>query len=144
MITLEGESITYTDPHRHKFDSALTEYIYVTALARGLLDTWTGGHEAPMGSVSLHGRRLMFCDDRGFVYTDTYPEVDAARAVYDAIDLWYYTWEETDLDDEDEGHEPIEVAEAYCAYVIACATENLTAYDMQSWKIRDCPKGPLG
>lgn len=91
MITLSGESIRRTDPHRHKFADAMSEYLY-DLLLQGGEDEWTGSVESVTGHVARFGRRLLFEDGRGFVMCDTYPEVRGAVQVFEAIQLLDAAW----------------------------------------------------
>ena len=142
MITAHGVSVRWTDVHRHKFDTALSEWVFEHY--EEYADRDTGSTEAPMGHVLWAGRRLFFTDDRGFVSCDTYPDKAGAEQVFDALDLWYGAWE-FDGDMEELGF-PASMGDyqRFCRYVIECATENLEARPFMVWFEFDQPKGPLG
>lgn len=154
MITNDGDysvSIQQTDPHRHKYNDAMSEYMDHIGGMRMLFDTTTGESDAPMGHVALFGKRLLFHDERGFVCHDKYPSNESAQQVYYAIDAWYGEWADDEWDmggdlakDEYEHENQLALREAYVRYVIACATENLNAHDYDMWLVHNQPKGPLG
>lgn len=144
MIVTIGEEkfdIRKTDAHRHKYDTALTEFI-CTARFDELWDRSSGDVECPTGYFALIGRRIVVSDDRGFVWTETYPEKLAAEQVYNALDLYYCEW--ADEESSEEIREAnLQDADAYLAYVVECAKENAGAYSFRLWKLGRY-KGPLG
>lgn len=98
--TADGREVDYsheirlTDPHRHKYGSAMAEYL-------DHLD----GDDARTGStewseyVQRFGKWLLFSDDRGFVTAEKCPTVADAVERFDVIDAAYSEWCET-VDDE--------------------------------------------
>lgn len=97
MITCKTgapETITYNDSYRHKYDSAIAEYIDLC----GWSDASTGDVDSFGAHVALVGKRLVFTDDRGFVSCDRYPSKRMAEQVFDAIDYSYLR--ATDEDEE--------------------------------------------
>ena len=127
--------ITYTDSHRHKYGSAIAEYLDI----KGDHDTFTGDSDAPMGHVSLFGKRIMFGNSQGFVSVDTYPSVELARAVFDAIDAWYGAWCDDgedagyDLEDDDERMSLLDDHDAHTAYSVRMATSGFTPMSFDDW-----------
>ena len=81
--TLGGDTVTIreTDRYRHKYDSAMSEYLD-TCLEP---DYYVGDTDGPYDYCVRHGRRLLFTDSSGFVSVDTYLSSSAALAVFDAI-----------------------------------------------------------
>lgn len=88
-----GMEIRLTDPHRHKYDSAMAELLDM------LDDDEATGSTEWAEYVQRFGKRLLFTDDRGFVTCERWESVDAARARFDEIDAAYGVWLDTD-DDE--------------------------------------------
>lgn len=90
MINSFNEEIRLTDPHRHKFDSAMAEWLYWLEC-----DDYTGSAE--WGEyVQLFGKRILFEDNRGFVTCDKYPNEAKALERFETIDRAYddYLYEE--------------------------------------------------
>jgi hypothetical protein len=137
MITREGSSITKTDKHRHKYADAMSEYL---ANRDDAYDNASGGAESPMGWFARFGKRLLRGDDRGFVWCEVYPSADDAENVFRALDDAHETWENMC----DEGDPLPQSMSAWCAYVIACATEGLESYNLGEWEMLGRPSGPLG
>jgi hypothetical protein len=92
MICTNGEEIRHSDPHRHKYGSAMAE----------LLDHLNPDEET--GSVDWHGhvgrfgKRLLHSDDQGFVDVERYTSEAEAIERFQAIDTEYGEW----LGDDDE------------------------------------------
>lgn len=96
--TADGREVDYsheirlTDPHRHKYGSAMAEYL--DHLDGD--DAWTGSTEWSE-YVQRFGKWLLFSDDRGFVTAEKYPTVAAAVERFEEIDAAYSAWcEEND------------------------------------------------
>lgn len=89
-------TITRTDPHRHKFGSAMAEYLYEKMNDWG--ERSDGDAEAPTGWWCQFGKRVLWGDSRGFVDVDTWStEAEADRHVAEA-EAAYSAW----LDSEEE------------------------------------------
>lgn len=88
MKTTNGETITYNDSHRHKYDSAMAEYLDTV----GEDDDWTGDVEW-IEYVQRFGKRLLFTDDRGFVTCERYPSEADAIESFETIDAAYNEWQ---------------------------------------------------
>jgi hypothetical protein len=136
MRTREGVSIRKTDQHRHKYACAMSEYL---ASRDDAYDGCDGDADSPTGWFTRFGRRMLRGDSRGFVWCETYPTAHDARAVFDALADVATTWHM--LDDGDELPQQMS---AWCAYVIACASEGLVAHDLDMWEVHGRPKGPIG
>jgi len=92
-----GDDIRLTDPHRHKYNSAMAEY-----LDSGLdADQSTGGVDWH-GHVGLFGKRLLHTAARGFVSVEKFPTKAAAVERFDAIDAEYSAW--VDIENEEIPH----------------------------------------
>lgn len=89
------EDIRATDPHRHKYDNAMAEYL--DFIGADYEDESTGSVEW-CEYVQRFGKRLLITDDRGFVTCDKYATEDAAREVFGRADVAYGEW----LDAEDQ------------------------------------------
>jgi hypothetical protein len=76
-----------------KYSCAMAEYL---EMCDGE-DEWTGNTEFG-GFVRRFGRRLLECDDRGFVDCWRYPTEQEAIDEFNRIDAAYSAW----MDDEDE------------------------------------------
>ena len=124
------------DDTRHKYDSALAEYIDTMCDPS---DESTGDTDGPIDYCQLWGKRLLFCDSQGFVSIDKYPTETDARRVFDTIELAYWTWSE----DEDSEQDLDDVL-AFAEYVVACATESLEPHSFHMWNVHNRPAGPLG
>ena len=139
--------IRKTDAHRHKFQSAIDQYMYVMC---DIGHDYSGDSECPTGWFARFGRRILFTDDRGFVWSEKYPEERSAEQVYTALDLYYAEWSDED-EDISEAARMMNLVElgSYLAYVVQCATENMDAHTFDVWKtsaekVSDRFKGPLG
>jgi hypothetical protein len=101
-VTASGETVDYsheirlTDPHRHKWGSAMAEYLDHLDGE----DEWTGSTEWTE-YVQRFGKWLLSSDDRGFVSAVKYATVDAARARFNEINEAYSAWVEAEDEDED-------------------------------------------
>jgi len=74
-------SIRKTDRYRHKYDSAMSEYLDICVEP----DFVVGDSDGPYGYCVRYGKRILFTDSQGFVSVDSYRSVSAALAVFDAI-----------------------------------------------------------
>ncbi len=108
--------IRHTDPTRHKYGSAIAEYIDT---ARDC-DTWSGDVDAPCGWFGLMGKRTVRYDDRGFVDVETWADAASARRVYDALDRYYDAWfdEDEDAGDDAARIERVERESERCTAII--------------------------
>jgi hypothetical protein len=82
--------IRRTDPDRHKYDSAMAEFLDV--LGMDYADEDTGDTEFADGHAMRFGRRILWTDDRGFVACDTYDAESDARSVMDQYAGEYAAW----------------------------------------------------
>lgn len=83
MITVHGTEILRTDQHRHKFASAMAEFLYEASL-HGDGDDFASA-EVGCYSVRRFGRRLLFENDQGYVWTEREAtEREAIERVEDA------------------------------------------------------------
>lgn len=139
MRTLNGDEITQTDPHRHKFADALAEYAYDN------LD-WaydaTGDVDCPTGWFARLGdKRILRGDDRGFVWVEKFADKRGAETIYSALERLYYTWadEETHVDPEtDEYDESAHLADIalvgeYVAYCYRSEENNAESFPFDQW-----------
>ena len=141
MITRDGNSIFKSD-ERHKFSTAMAEYLYELGM-RGAFDRQSGDVECLTGGFTLFGRRILFEDSRGFVWTETFADQRGAEQVYAALEMYYYTWSDEDYDDLERELNLVE-ADRYLQYVALCAYENLEAFDVDAWRVNGKPEGPVG
>lgn len=84
----EVHEIRWTDPHRCKFADAMSEYLWDVSLA----DDETGSCDWHY-HVSRFGKRLLFCDDRGFVWVEKCADEMEANERFAAIDQSYCDYE---------------------------------------------------
>lgn len=134
MLTKNGAQITKTDSTRHKYADAISEY-----LDNAELD-WSGSVECPTGAYALAGRRIVFTDDRGFVWTETYPDADGAEQVFDALELYYCDWE----DDDPTRVDVLSRDDRYLCYVVDCAKNLCTAFSVRTWLVQGQPISCIG
>ena len=92
-------SLKRTDPHRHKYLSAMAEYLDLWCE----LD-WHGDVECLTGAYALAGRRIVITNDQGFVWVEQYDTPEGARIVFDLLERYYSEWG----DEEAEEAEPAE------------------------------------
>lgn len=149
MITTEGNTITWSDPHRHKFADALTEYIYDD------MDSWSsdagGDHESQIGWFAQIGKRILRGDGQGFVWLERFGNEHEADMIIRALRHYDDIWSMGEWS-EDEDFEPFStehddmLTEAlnYVAYVYACDAESCDPPDIDMWRVHDRPSGPLG
>jgi hypothetical protein len=92
IFQLAGQpyEIRHTDPHRHKFGSAMAEFLYT------LDDDESTGCTEWAEYVQRFGKRLLFSDDRGFVACERWPSEADARKRFDEIERAYCKWVESD------------------------------------------------
>jgi len=82
-----SHEIKLTDLHRHKYLSAMAEYL---SYCDGE-DEWTGSVEWDV-YVQRFGKRILFNDDRGFVWVDKFASEDEAKAQFMLIAEAYHPW----------------------------------------------------
>lgn len=129
MITYHGEDVRKTDPHRHKFGSAMAEFLYLLGLDGGE-DESCGDAEAPVGYVQRFGKRLLRSDSRGFVDDEKYPTEEIAKRVFAALERAHYEYEE----DEDWGDGPMHrLADAYADYAVRVGSAGVLPRTFESW-----------
>lgn len=97
---VRGYEIRWTDEHRHKYGSAMAEYLDLCE-----------GEDEETGSCEWHahyrryGKRLLVSDPNGFVDVWRYASEGEAIAEFRAIDEDFGAWLDLDEGDEDEGDE---------------------------------------
>lgn len=99
MILCTGDEIRLTDPHRHKYLSAMAEYLDHLAGMSGE-DASSGDVECSTGWFALFGRRILVHNSQGFVWTETFDTATEARAHYDLLDTEYGMWGNDEEEDE--------------------------------------------
>jgi hypothetical protein len=92
MIICTGDEITLTDQYRHKFDSAMAEYLYHLSLISGE-DRSSGTVECSTGWFAQFGKRLLIEDSQGSVWLEYFHTVDEATAAYDLLATEYDMWD---------------------------------------------------
>jgi len=100
MKLSNGDDIRWTDRYRHKYGSAIAEYLGTVEGGTIVADEDTGSVEAPTGWVGRFGRRLMIEDDRGFVSVERFDTEADAIERFEAIDAEYGAW----MDDDEPLH----------------------------------------
>lgn len=94
---VRGHEIRWQDAHRHKYGSAMAEYLDLCEgedEATGDVD-WTGHYRR-------FGKRILVCNDQGFVDVWRYASEDEAIGEFAAIDLDYCRYEDEDDEGEDD------------------------------------------
>ena len=151
MDTLNGNTITQTDPYRHKFADAISEYVYDD------MDLWHEAHgdaESPVGWFSQLGKRIIRGDSQGFVWVEKFGNAHEAsmiaRALHIFDDAWHacepdgYEWNDEIPEEFGPEHDQmIEQAGNYLAYSYACDAESCDPLEFDVWAL-DSPAGPLG
>jgi hypothetical protein len=99
MINALGDDIRWIDRYRHKYDSAMAEWLDSGPEA----DESTGSVEWH-GHVSRFGKRLLHSDDRGFVTVERFSTEAEAIERFNVIDDEYSAW--MDEDDTAPEYEP--------------------------------------
>lgn len=91
-MRLSGSTVTIirTDPHRHKFGSAMAEYLYEKMNDWG--ERSDGDAEAPTGWWCQFGKRILWGDSRGFVDVDTHPTLVEANNAVAQAEVAYSEW----------------------------------------------------
>jgi hypothetical protein len=131
MITKNGNSIRVSDT-RHKFDSALCEYVYDD------MESWadfnnSGDAECPVGWYAKVGdKRIISGDERGFVYLRRFGNEAERDVMYNALDHVYYAWSNEDMSEPRQQLE-LELATAYLAYVVECEDDATWPYEYDAW-----------
>lgn len=89
MIVADGVSIKNSDT-RHKYGSAMAEYMdYLCGMAAQ--DRDTGGGDGFMFYAQF-GKRIMTCDEQGFVDVITFANEDDANSAFREADEAYWAW----------------------------------------------------
>ena len=153
MRLTDGTTITRSDPNRHKFADGMSEYLHALSMD-GRQDEDCGDVECPTGWFARFGKRILFTDDRGFVWTENYDDSFGAGQVYDALVAYYCAWSHDDQDDgcdhewsewdESRLQSELDRASAYLAYVVQCALNACVAFTLDGWEVNGKPMGPLG
>lgn len=147
MIVTIGEEkidIRLKDAHRHKYDTAVTEYI-CTARFDELWDRSSGDVECPTGYFALFGRRIVVSDDRGFVWTETYGDKFGAEQVYHAMDRYYSAWSDEDENmSEEERASVLAQCDRYLTYVVNVEGEANVAFEFDAWRRMGEPNSLFG
>lgn len=149
MIVKDFGSIKLTDPHRHKYDSAMAEYLDMLCMV-GAHDRSAGNAESPVGWFCQFGKRILRGDSQGFVWVEVWPEEQAARQVFDALEFVEGQWSYDEWGDEDEPRTEDEEmaamddAHLFLRYVMDTAENNLIAYDHGTWVAFGRPKAYPG
>ena len=85
------DHITQTDEFRHKYGCAMAEYMDL----RCDPDNWTGDVDF-QGHFSLHGKRILSTDSRGFVYCHKFATRAEALEAFEIENDAYNDWQEAD------------------------------------------------
>jgi hypothetical protein len=103
MINALGDEIRWTDRYRHKYDSAMAEW-----LDSGPEPDESTGSVDWRGHVARFGKRLLHTDDRGFVSVECFDTEAEAVDRFEVIDAEYGAWLDDDepYDDEPTTDEP--------------------------------------
>ncbi len=126
------ESITLTDPYRHKFADAITEYVYDD------MDSWadrgSGDEESPVGWFAPVGsKRIIRGDERGFVWMEKFGNEYERDLVYHALEGVYYAWGDAAAWSDFTHELELECRENYLAYVYDCDRESQTPHSFETW-----------
>lgn len=142
MMLTEGISIRRTDDTRHKYASAMAEFLYYRMSDS---DQFAGTDEGPFGWFERFGKRVLRGDSRGFVWCEQYPTADDARQAVDAWGAAHDAWENGPYDDDGHLIDPVHVSrvESWAEYVDHCSREGLTAHDFDMWRVHGEPRGPI-
>jgi hypothetical protein len=130
--------IRQTDPHRHKFADALTEYAY------DRMDAWayggSGDVDCPTGWFARIGdKRIIRGDDSGFVWVEKFADKRGREAVYYALELVFWAWSEEDVP-EDAQTRNIERAGDYLTYCYVHEANNLESLTYDEWLAQGRPR----
>jgi len=141
MQTLNGNHICQTDS-RHKFDSALTEYVHDE-----MMDTWgadsSGDAESTTGWFAQIGKRILRGDSRGFVWIEKFDDVHAADQIVAALNLADAAWICDDDGDDEFDEDTYANVLAYLAYCYVTIGESCDCHTFDAWTIHGSPTGPL-
>ena len=148
----EEWSVRSVDTHRHKYNDAMSEYIDLRGSHDSWFDTTSGDVESPTGWFALVGKRILYHDERGFVWVVKYGDAFGARQVFDAMSHLYDVWSHDEWDasedyeewDEVRAMEELHTAKRYLAYVNNCEENACIAYDLVWWTAFGMPEGCLG
>lgn len=97
VITETGEEVRWTDSHRHKYSSAMAEYLDMLGGISGEDDS-TGSATEWVAYVQLFNKRLLITNDQGFVTDVKYPN---SRQAGEAFEAWVDEYNAFDVDEED-------------------------------------------
>lgn len=116
----DGSPIQIGGPgwHSHKYGSPIAELLDCLYDR----DEYTGDTDGPIDYCSIFGKRLLWCDSRGFVEVDTYRTADDARRIFDAVDHAYCVWSDEEFDGTEDERE-------------AAISEAIAALDEVRWAI---------
>ena len=142
MKARNGNDYTQAGYFATKYTDAFTEYL--ADLAMENMERGSGDVECPTGYFVRLGKRIMFTDDRGFVWHERYPSERSAEQVEQALDNYYCEWADEEEEDEWVREQNIARADRYLYYVAQCALENLDAFSFNRWSNFAEPTGPLG
>lgn len=126
-----------------KYASPMSEYLSLLAMEN--MEHGSGDVECPTGYFVQIGRRILFNDDRGHVWHETYGDEHGARQVFDALDMYYAEWsdEESDTSEAARMMNLVEY-DKYIAYVVECEKQACIAHDFDDWKAWGKASGPIG
>lgn len=147
METINGNDIRLSDPHRHKFADALTEYVYDDT------DRWvdhaSGDAESPIGWFAQCGKRILRGDSQGFVWVERFGNDHEAdmivRALHYFDGVWdIEAWEDVSVEAFSAEHdEMIDRAWRYLSYCYSCDAESCDPHDWDMWRVHGEPHGPI-
>ena len=96
MKLKNGEEIRYSDKYRHKYGSAIAEFLCAVEGGTIVADEDTGTVEAPTGWVGRFGRRLMTEDDRGFITVERFATEAEAVERFEEVAEAFNAWDSQD------------------------------------------------
>ena len=148
MLTKQGNDIRTTDS-RHKYDSALCEYIHWE------MDMWAdqarGDAESCIGWYAQIGKRIMRGDSQGFVWLERFDNVHEADMIVSALERVESAWDRPEWDEDceaemhsNEHQDMIDDGMAYLAYAYACSFESCDSLEYDAWNVAQRPAGPIG
>lgn len=147
MITSEGVSIRKTDQHRHKYLDAMAEWISYWSQVGFERDDYAGDVECPVGYFERHGKRILICDDQGYVWVNKYHDERGAQAMFHALERYYDTWDDEAFGDEaliELRQIDLNRCDRFIGYVARNEVHNLESFEFDVWVSMGEPKGYLG
>lgn len=101
MNLRNGDTIYRTDPYRHKYDSALCEYVFDRGI-EGDFDLWSyvGSPDIGEAHYRVSPKRILENGDRGDVWLHRFDSVEKADAVWAELSARF-----VDPEDEDDCNE---------------------------------------